>query len=158
MLDIVGGGELPPGHQVVQCQKKQHQPAECGDQAALQHGGDGIRLQHRVVPAPDRLPGVLQVLRLQLPGAAHAAGQLAQRKAVDALAHAGAGVVLGRGHPAVVAAAVLHREVAVGRHRQHQPGQPLLDRVVLVAQLVGGVQAQAGVATGNKSQHQHRPP
>jgi hypothetical protein len=99
-----------------------------------------------------------QALGFQRPGAADAAGQLAQRKAVDRLAHACIGVVFRRGHPAVVAAAVLDGEVAAGRHRQHQPGQPLLQPVVLVAQRMRGVQAQAGVGARHIGQQHQRPP
>ena len=158
MFDVIGRGQLPPGDQVVHQQEDDHHAAEGGDQRALQQQRHRIGLQQRVVPGPDRAPQCPQPVTLEHPGAAHAARQFAQCKAVDRLTHARAGMVLGRGHPAVVTAAVFDREMAVGRHRQHQPRQPLLDAVVLVAQFVRGVQAQAGVGAGHVGQQQQRPP
>ena len=99
-----------------------------------------------------------QALALELPGAADAAGQLAQREAVNAFAHAGARVVLGRGHATMVAAAVFDGEVSVGGDCQHQARQPLFDRVVLVAQFVAGVDAQPRVGACDVGKDQQRPP
>ena len=95
---------------------------------------------------------------LQPPGAQDAARQLAQREAVDALAHACTGVVVRRGYRAVVAAPVLDREVSIERHSQGETRQPLLETCVLVPELVGRVDAQARAGAGDVREHQHRPP
>ena len=158
VLDVVGRGELPPRHRVVDQQERDHHRTEGRDQPALQQRGDRIRLQHRVLHRPGRVPQRSQPPGLERPRAAHAAWQFAQREAVDRLAHARAGVVVGRGDPAVVTAAMLDREVAVGRHRERQPRQPLLERVVLVAEFMRGVQPQARIGAGRVGQDQQRPP
>ncbi len=158
VLDVVGRGELPTGDEVVHGQEGDHHRPEGDQQAELKHRRHRIRLQHGVAWAPGAEAERAQPLRLELPGAADAAGQLAQREAVDALAHACAGMVFWRGHPAVVAAAMLHREVAIGRHREDQPRQPLLGGVVLVTEFMAGGQAHAGVGTGDVGEHRQRPP
>ena len=158
VLDIVGRGQLPPGDEVVDGQEGQQAPAQPGDQRPLQRGRDGVGLQHGVAPVPARTPQLRQALRLQRPGATDATGQLAPCKVVDRLAHAGTGVVLGRGHPAVMAAAVFDREMPVGWHGQCQPCQPLFQGIVLVAELVRGIQPQAGIGAGDIRQQQEGPP
>ena len=104
--------------------------------------------QARVVQAEDAAPLLRQPLAFEPPCARDAAGHLAPHEAVDALAHARAGMVFRRRHPAVVSASMLDGEVPVHRHREHQTRQPLLEQRVLVAELVAGVDAQAPVMSG----------
>ena len=108
--------------------------------------------------APGRTAQFRQPTRLERPRAADPAGQLSQCETVDRLAHPGAGVVLGRRDPAVMTAPVLDREVPVRGHREHEPRQPLLERGVLVTELVRGVQPQTGVGAGDIGQDEERPP
>ena len=158
VLDVVRRRELPPGDEVVHQQERQHHPAEGSDQAELQHGADGVRLQHRVVRAPRRAAQGREPFALEAPCAADAAGQLAQGEPIDALAHARARMVFGCRHPAVVPATVLHREVPVRRHREHEPREPCLQPAALVAELVARVDAEARIGAGHIGEHQQRPP
>ena len=158
MFHIVCRGQLPPGNQVVHDEEGNHHQAEYQQQAQLKHRGDGIGLKHGVVRAPGGQVQLFQALFLDAPGSPDTARQFPQGKAVNAFAHARTGVILRRGYPAVMASAVLHREVAIGWHRQYQARQPLLHRVVFVTQLMAGIQAQAGIHASDIAHQQHRPP
>jgi len=110
---------------------------------------------------------VRQLLRFDAPSAAHGAENLAPREAVDALAHARAGRVFGRGDVAVVAVIVLDAEMPVRRHREHELGEPALERRGLVVKFVTRVDPRvrceaSAVSGGEKCPHgrllRRRPP
>ena len=84
-------------------------------------------------------PGLLQV-----PRAAQRAEHRAGQERVERLADPRAGRVLRGGDPDVVAAVVLDVEVPVEALRQGDLGQPALVLLLLVPELVGGVDADAG--------------
>ena len=158
VLHVVGRGELPPGDHVVDEEEGQHHRAERGDQSQLQQRGERVALQHRVVRAECAATLAREALAFELPAAADAARELAQRESVDALAQARARVVLGRGDVAMVATAVLDGEVPVGRHREQETREDLLDGSALVPELVRGGQPHARVDACHVGDQRHAPP
>ena len=83
---------------------------------------------------------------LQPPGGLQRPGDRARPELVEALAHPRRRRVLGGRDPDVVAAVVLDVEVAVEALRQRDLGEPALVGLALVAELVGGVDADAADA------------
>jgi hypothetical protein len=142
----------------VDCQERQHRPAERRDEAGLQHHAERPGLQQLVAPVPGRQAERGEALALQRPAAAHRAGDLAQREPVDALAHPRARRILGRGDVAMVAAVVLDAEVPVEGHGEHDPGEHALEHRLLVAELVAGVDPQPGVDAHGVREQQEAPP
>src|SRR3989344_5858780 len=124
-------------------------------QRAEEHEGHRPGLQVVVRQAPDRLALAVQAFALELPGRAQAADHGARQEAPEAFAQARAGRVLGRGHALVVAAVVLDVEVAVAGGRQRELGQPAVERLLLVAQLVRGRDADAVEAAHAHDQADH---
>jgi hypothetical protein len=114
--------------------------------AAPQHRGHQPRVED-VVADPERVLAVPGEALLQPPGRLQRAPDRARPELVEALAHPAAGGVLGRGDAHVVAAVVLDVEVAVEALRQRDLGQPALVALLLVAELVRGVDADAAEAT-----------
>ncbi len=80
---------------------------------------------------------------LEVPGRAQAAEHGARQEAVEALAEARAGGVLGRRDAHVVAAVVLDEEVAVAALGERDTAEPALEARALVAELVRGVDRDA---------------
>ena len=80
-------------------------------------------------------------------GRAQAAENAARQELPEGLAEARRRRVLRCGHPNVVTAVVLDVEVAVAGLRQGDLGQPALQRILLVAHLVRGVDADAAEHT-----------
>ena len=94
----------------------------------------------------------------RLPGGGEAAGHGARQEFPEALAEARAGRVLRGGDADVVAAVVLDEEVPVAGLREGDAGEPLLHVVALVAELVGGVDADpADDAHGDRRGRCFRP-
>ena len=94
----------------------------------------------------------LVALGLQVPRAAQRADHGARPELVEVLAHPARGGVLGGGDTDVVAAVVLDVEVPVEHLGQRDLGQPALVGLALVAQLVGGVDADAADAADRERQ------
>ena len=99
---------------------------------------------HVVADRPVRLPAPLEARLLEVPRAAQRAEHGAGPEGVERLPDPGAGRVL-RGRDAdVVPAVVLDVEVAVEALRERDLGQPALVLLLLVPELVRGVDADAG--------------
>ena len=156
VLDVVGAGQLPPGEEIVNCEEGQHDPAEGGDQGDLQHGAQGVGLQHFVFRMPDGLAEARQALLLDLPATAESAGNLAQGELVDVFAHARTGRVGRRRDVAMVTAVVFDAEMAIGRDGEDDACQPAFERRFLVTQFVCRVDAEATVEPGGQRQDQDR--
>ena len=89
---------------------------------------------------------------LQAPGGPQGAEDRARPERVEALAEPAARRVLGGGDADVVAPVVLDVEVAVGDLGQRDLGEPALVGLLLVAELVGGVDADAADAADRDGQ------
>ena len=76
MFDVIGTGQLPPGEDIVDGEKGQHDPAEGKNQCALQDETDGIRLQRFIFIMPSGFVQTCQTLTLNLPAALPATGNL----------------------------------------------------------------------------------
>ena len=126
--------------------------AEPGDQRAEQHRRHQPGVEH-VVADPERvlLPAGVPPL-LQAPRALQRAPDRARPELVEVLAQPRGRRVLGGGHADVVAPVVLDVEVAVEALRQRDLGQPALVLLALVAELVGGVDADAADAADGDGQ------
>ncbi len=121
----------------------QHDRPERDGEAGEQHDGHRPGAEDVVARAPRRAAQAGQAGALELPGRAQAAGHRARPERVEALAEARAGRVLGRGDADVVAAVVLDEEVPVAGLGERDAGQPALERVALVAELVCCVDGDA---------------
>ncbi len=154
VLQVVHHLQQLETEQALDNQERQHRPAQPDDQRAPQQHRQAPGLQVVVAPVPHRFVLALQALLFQVPGGFQAAQHGARQKLPEGFPEAGRGRVLRRGHPHMVAAVVLDEEVPVEHRRQRQFGQPLLQAVVLVAQLVAGIDGDAGGAAGGDRQPQ----
>ncbi len=89
-----------------------------------------------------------------MPGGAQAADHGTRQKRPEGLAEPRGGRVLRGGNPHVMPPVVLHVKMPVEHRRQRHLGQPLFHPVRLVAQLMGGVDGDAGGAAGGDRQAQ----
>src|SRR4029079_855499 len=117
--------------------------AEPGDESAPQDQRHQPGVENVVADAERvlLLAGVPPLL--QPPRASQRSDHGARPELVEALADPAARRVLGGGDADVVAAVVLDVEVAVAALRQRDLGQPALVALLLVAELVRGVDADA---------------
>ena len=127
-------------------QERQQARAERDAEPAPQHHRHQPGVEDVVADRPDRAVLAGEAHPLQPPGVAQAADHAARPELVDDLAEPGAGRVLRRRDAGVVAAVVLDEEVAVERLRESDLREPLLVLLALVAELVRGVDADAGDA------------
>ena len=126
-----GDDEHPP-------QQRRHQPG----------------VQHVVREPPGVLPASGDAPLLQVPRRPEGAPDRARPELVEALTQPGRGGVLRGGDPHVVPAVVLDVEVAVEALRERDLGQPALVGLLLVAELMGGVDADpADAADGDRDPH-----
>ena len=114
--------------------------------------GHQPRVEDVVVEAPRGLLAASESPLLQPPRGPQRAADRARPERVEALPEPGARGVLGGGDPDVVAAVVLDVEVAVADLGQRDLGQPALVGLLLVAELVGGVDADAADAADRDRQ------
>ncbi len=157
-----GDADLLPQHAVVlhvvhdfqqreaddglQDEVRQDSPAQPPDHRAPQHRRHQPRVEHVVADAVRVAVAAGVALLLQPPRALHRPGDGARPEPVEALADPRARGILRRRDTHVVASVVLDVEVAVEALRQRDLGQPALVALLLVPQLVRGVDADAADA------------
>ena len=125
--------------------------AEAGDQRGEEDRAQRPGVEHVVAQRPGPAATALQAGALDLPGGAQAPDHGAGQELPEGLAEARARRVLGGGDADVVAAVVLGVEVAVSGLGERDLREPALDEVLLVAELVGGVDGDAaGDADGDR--------
>ena len=98
-----------------------------------------------------------QPVFLHMPGAQECTGEFTGCKLVNAFAHARTGGILRRRYVAVVSAIMIDGEVAIRRDRQHDFRQQFLELRVLVAQLVSGIDREAGSQARDDGEREKRP-
>ena len=152
MLDVVDRLQVEDADRALEDQVRQDDPPEGGGQRAVEDQGHRPGVEHVVVRVPEAALLAGGALLLQRDGVEQAAPGAAEDEQVDRLAPARRRRILGRGDADVVAAIVLDVEVAVPGRGEGDLRQPAFQLVLLVPQLVGGVDADARGDAGGQRQ------
>src|SRR5271155_1865020 len=95
VLDVVSLGESVPRIEMMDRQKRRNDPAKNADERNRDAHGQEPRQQYGVVPGEGGMPQFRQSIAFVVPAALEGSGYLAADKFIDALAHPGAGAILG---------------------------------------------------------------
>ena len=142
VLEVVHRLEQREGDDRLQQHVGQHSDAEPDADRRPDHGCHEPGVEDVVADAPRGLAPTRVPPLLQPPRAARGADDRARPEPVEALAHPAARRVVRRRDAHVVPAVVLDVEVAVGARGQRDLRQPALVALLLVAELVRGVDAE----------------